>query len=121
MFTKGFLIDIRSKAIRHRVWYKCLDCVERGILSLASQLIDNTHSLILNNQIAKIISKIKHACKSDFAKYIEKYGIKRLIEVQVQAIKLGYRKASAIKYDLRFARYLMFLDYNQPLGWRIYT
>ncbi len=120
MFTRNFLSDIRRLALRRRVWYSALDDLERGILSVSASIIDDVKSSILNIQLVKIIAKLKEACKSGFVRNLEQFGLERVRVVQAGAKKIGYISAAELVRDLRFIRYLMFLDYNQPTGWRIY-
>jgi len=121
MFTKDFLLIIRRQALRRRIWYSALDCIERGILSISARIIDDVKSTLLNIQIVKIIAKLKDAGKSGFIRNLERHGVERIQEIQKQATRLGYKSAGALSKDLNFLRYLMFLDYNQPIGWRIYS
>jgi len=58
MFTSSFLSDMRRKALRKGVWYKALDALERGILSLTSRVIERVESAVLGVELVKIISKL---------------------------------------------------------------
>ena len=118
MFTRRLLIDIRRKALRSGLWNKALDVVDQGIISLTIKVVDVVNSKILCTQITNIINKISDACKSDFTKYFIKYGDKRLKEIKKQAMHLGYIEAQNLGNNNEFVKYLIFLDYNQPNGWR---
>ena len=106
--------------MRRRVWYSALDGLERGILSISARIIDGVRSTLLGVQLVRIIAKLRDACKSGFVRHLERFGVERVRVVQAEAVKLGYLGAAALSRDLGFIRYLMFLDYNQPIGWRIY-
>ena len=121
MFMRGFLIDVRRRARRRGVWYSALDVVERGILSLASQILDTVRSGTLSIQLVRIIVKINDTCKSNFAKHLEWFGMGRVRVIQDQAVSFGYREAEGLSKDPNFMRYLLFIDFNQPIGWRIYS
>jgi hypothetical protein len=120
MFTKGFLSEVRRNALRKRVWYKALDSLERGILSIAAKIIDSVKSDMLNFQLVKIMAKLKEASKCGFVKHFEQYGMERMRIIKSQAKLFGYNGASELLKDNGFIKYLAFLDYNQPIGWRIY-
>jgi hypothetical protein len=120
MLTKEFLSDVRRLALRRKVWYSALDSLERGILSISARIIDDVKSSVLNVQLVKIIAKLRDACKSGFVRHLERYGLERAHVVQAGAERIGYLGAVGLVRDLGFIRYLMFLDYNQPIGWRIY-
>ena len=117
MFTKKILIDVKKRALRRGIWHKVLDPIEKGILSLASQIVETIHSNILHAQISDIIAKLSDASKNGYQKHLEKYGIIRIKEIQIQAIKFNYYKALEVENDVNFMKYLIFLDYNQPIGW----
>ncbi len=118
MFTKEFLSGVRRQALRRRVWYSALDGLERGILSIAAQVIDNIKSNLLSVQLETILTKLRDACKSGFVRYLERFGVERARVVLAEASRLGYKDAGKLSRDLGFIKYLMFLDYNQPVGWR---
>jgi hypothetical protein len=120
LFTSGFLSEVRRMALRRRVWFSALDGLERGILSISAKIIDGVKSTLLNVEIVRIIAKLRDACKSGFVRHLERFGVERVRAVQAEAARLGYVGAAALSRDLGFIRYLMFLDYNQPIGWRIY-
>ena len=120
MFTKGFLSEVRRNALRKRVWYRALDSVERGILSISAKIIDTVKSDVLNYQLVRIIAKLRDAFKSGFVRHFERFGLERVRVIQGQAYSFGYGGAKELSRDMGFIKYLVFLDYNQPIGWRIY-
>lgn len=117
MFTRDFLAGVRRKALRRKVWYNALDRVERGILSLTSQLVDRVESRVLGVEIVKILAKLRDAMKSDFVRLVEGYGVKMAKKISVQALEWGNMLAEAWSYDFGFARYLALLNANKPSGW----
>jgi hypothetical protein len=120
LFTREFLSEVRRQALRRRIWYSALDGLERGILWISARVVDGVKSSLLNVQLVNIIAKLRDACKSGFVRHLERYGVERVRVVQAEAFRLGYLGAGVLSRDLGFIRYLMFLDYNQPIGWRIY-
>jgi transcription termination factor NusB len=120
MFTKRFLLEIRQKALRKGIWFKSLDYAERGILQVASTILDTVKDNLLSLQILNIVQKIYNDCKSSFKKYSEHYSVERIKVIQAQALFLCSKMAYSLSKDIQFINYLMFLDYNQPTGWRIH-
>jgi len=112
MFTDKFLVEIRNKAIRKNVWFKALDHVERGIFTLTVRLIKNVKSDVLGIELVKILTKIKYALKSGFAKQVNDYGLFRVSKVSSFAVTWGNIAASKWVHDLNFARYLTVLKLN---------
>jgi len=68
----------------------------------------------------KILAKLREASKSRFVRYVERFGMERVRTVQAQAIAFGCDWAEGLESDFSFVRYLMFLDWNQPIGRGIY-
>ena len=119
MFTSQFLTEARTKALRRGIWYKALDRVERGILSLAAQVVDRVESVVLGVELVKILAKLRDAFKSVFVRRMEEYGFGRAKVLAVQAFDWGYVGARLWSSDLGFARYLTLIDVNAPSGWGV--
>jgi hypothetical protein len=117
MFTRQFLSDVRRKALRRGVWLKALDGVERGILTLASRLVDRVESEVLGVVLVTIIGKLKDAMRSGFVRHMRSFGVRRAREIRDQAVGFGYSGARGWLWDQGFVRYLAVLDYCQPAGW----
>jgi hypothetical protein len=102
------------------VWYKAIDKVERGIISIAIKVIDEVKSNLLTLQLVRIIAKLRDASKNGFLKHIEDFGTMKARTIGDQAAIFGYKSRDELIRNLDFVRYLAFLDYNQPIGWRIF-
>jgi hypothetical protein len=119
MFNASFLTEVRKKAIRGKVWFKALDSLERGILSLSSRVLDVVHSASLGSVLAEIVCKIEDALKSVFVRQLEGFGLARATVLVGYAVKLGHRNAKRWLDDIGYARYITFLSLNMPIGWSI--
>jgi len=117
MFTSGFLVRERGRAIRRGVWYRALDNVERGIITLACRVVDRVRSAALGVQIVKILSKLQRALKSEFTRHMETYGSVQARRNAGRAVEWGYGSAGAWARDMGFIKYLAFIDFNRPSGW----
>ena len=117
MFTSSFLTEVRRKALRRRVLYGALDQVERGILSLAAQVVERVESLVLGVELVKIASKLNEAMKNQFQKRLESYGLGRALNVVKQALAWGCAAARKWLSSPGLARFLTFLSLNAPPGW----
>jgi len=120
LLNSGLLAEIRRKALRGGYWYRVLDRVERGIFELASRLFEVVHSGTLLVELVKIIGKLRAVARSPFVKHLEAHGIDRILQVYEQAKRLRYGSLDGLMNE-DFMRYLMFLDFNQPIGWGLYT
>jgi len=117
LFTRGFLEEVRRRAMRRGQWTRVLDGVERGIVCLAARCVDVVVDATLGRVLVNILVKLRDASRSAFAKHFESFGWVRLAEIRGQMIKLGYVFAYGLGEG--FARYLAFLDFNQPAEWRL--
>ena len=105
------------RAMRKGVWYRALDRLERGILTLASRVVDEVMDSALGVELVKIIAKIRNATASRFVRHVETFGVLQARVVCGQALGFGFAGARSWALDEGFARYLGFLDFNQPVGW----
>jgi len=71
MFKKSYLINVRRRAMCLGIWRSALDDIERGILSLASQIIDSVNSFTLNLQTIAIVARAR---ANDFYVRIDGYS-----------------------------------------------
>lgn len=117
MFTGSFLAEVKRKALRRGTWFKTLDRVERGILSLTANIVDRVESVILGVELVKIVSKLRRALKSEFVRKMEEYGFTKARVLAKQAAGWNNRVARKWASDLGFVRYVTFLYMNKPLGW----
>ena len=117
MFTRSFLKAVKRKALRRGVWYSALDSVDRGILFLTSQVVDEVRGIELGRMIVKMLAKLKKASRSRFVRRMESYGLERAGEIADQATSFGYEEAKGWAYDFDFVRYVTLLVVNTPSGW----
>ena len=117
MFKSSFLDEVRRRAVRGRVWFRALDGLERGILSLSIRVLDvAAKRSCLGEVLTSIVAKIEDALKSVFERRLEGYGLWRAGEIAEMAVRLGYSGARGWLDD-SFARYVTFMSLNMPVGW----
>jgi hypothetical protein len=104
--------------LRRGLWVRVLDGIERGIFTLASRVVDTVRNITLEVVLVKILKKLRNASRSAFAKYVDVYGCRRAVEIRIQLQKLGYKLGDDLERDLNFVKYVAFLDFYQPNGWR---
>ena len=120
VFTREFLLDVRRRAIRKRVWYRCLDDVDRGIFYLVTRVVDRIESGLLGSVLVKMLKRLRDAMKSEFARHIDSFGYGAARRVAGQAFSFGSKLVSGWARDLSFIRYLTMMDLNRPSGWGIH-
>jgi len=40
MFSRSFLVEVRKKALRTKVWWKALDRIDRAVIDLTIQVVN---------------------------------------------------------------------------------
>lgn len=118
MFARGFLVGVRRKALRRRVWWRALDGVERAIVDLTIRVVDRVQSVELGIEIVKVLKKLKDAMKTPFVRLMETHGLEWAKRLSDQASSWGYRSAKDWSYDFAFIKYLTVLEMNNPAGFR---
>lgn len=117
MYNGSFLADLRLRALRRGVWFRVLDRTERGILSLASRVVDRVGSSLLGRVLVGIVEKLIDALKGEFQRLLESFGCGRVRVVVGQAGRLGSGVAQGWLGDEGFASYLTVLEFNASPGW----
>ena len=112
MFTAEYLSEMRKKALRKGVWYRTLDRIERGIISLTVRLFDRVDSKLLGVELVKILSKLVKAMKGEFVRCMSDFGFGRARELSKQAVKWGCNVAIVWASELNFVRYLAMMRLN---------
>ena len=116
MFTAEYLCEMRKKALRKGVWYRTLNRVERGIISLTARIVYRVDSKLLSGVLMKILSKLMKAMKSEFIRRVDDFGLGRARELSKQAAKWGCSAVIIWVSELNFARYLAMMSLNEPNG-----
>jgi len=119
MFTGQFLSSVREKALRRGVWFRALDSLERGILTLASRVVDRVESAVLGVEIVKMLRKLTDAMKSGFVRRMEEYGAFRAKKLAAQAAEWGNGTVREWASDIGLIRYLTLIDMNRPSGFGV--
>lgn len=115
--SKEQLREVRSTALRRRVWYKALDGIERGIINLTISVVEGVKSPTLMREISKILVKLQEAFKGAFTRHMEEYGSRKLVDIIKIALSFGNEEALRWGID-SFARLLTVNNYNNPVGWK---
>ena len=118
MYSRDFLLGLRRRAIRRRVWFS-LDSLDRGIFDLVTRVVDRVESSVLGAVLVKIVRKLRDAMRSEFARRMEEYGFGRAFKMARIAVDWGYAMAVDWSSDTGFVRYLTFLDLNSPAGFGV--
>jgi len=113
------LRDVKLKALRRRVWFK-LSLEERSIIELTIKCVKKVRSRILNNVLAKIITKILNLAEDVFLKAMS-IGVEVAGRYVAQALRWGYVKALSWLRDEAYIFHLGLTWINTPPTYRYET
>lgn len=108
----GRLVIAKKLALRHRVWFKSLSRVERGIIDLTVQCVDSIKSGKLANVVTAILEKLKLATESIVDRLVRTVGFSLAQKISAVAVGLGNRSATHWAVNAEFARYLAVTQMN---------
>ena len=111
-FSSGFLVSVRRRALRGRVWFKVLDGAERAILTLAPRCVEVVRSPMLVDAVAKILVKVYEALRSPLERFRSQVAMPLAAEISSIAQKWGNLDAEAWARDKGFIRYLAVCKFN---------
>lgn len=114
--TREWLISLRRKALRRRVWFSALTKIERSVVELSSAYVDHVSSSRLALVIGRIACKLLKAFKSRFLKRVNEAGQEAADRLARIAVSWGYVEASEWKLDPGFVRYLGIIVANEASG-----
>ena len=117
VYSRDFLLGLRRRAMRRRVWYRGLDSLDRGIFYLVTRVVDRVESALLGSVLVRIVRRLRDALKSEFARLMESEGFRMAAVAAERAVEWGSGVAEGWARDVGFVRYLTSLAFNRPSGW----
>jgi hypothetical protein len=103
----GKLVEIKKDALKHRVWYKTLNRIERGIIDLTVKYVDCIKSTKLAKVVTAIIEKLQLTMESIAEKLVRTVGLPLARKISNIAVSWGNRLAKLWAEDRAFARFLV--------------
>jgi hypothetical protein len=118
-FSSVFLLRLRRKALRRRVWFKVLDVTERALLYLVPRCMETPKNATLIDALAKIIVKIKMALKGRVANLVCQVGKPLAEKLSLVAQEWDHKTAGEWARDEGFWKYLAIVKLNNSPGQRM--
>lgn len=106
MIARQDLLRVRTRALRHNVWFKVLSRTERAILDLTVKCVKRIRSDVLEDTVSAIVGKVLEVLESKFIFNAEKIGRKIADAIGGIAQRWGNKNASAWNDDPGFVRFL---------------
>jgi hypothetical protein len=101
------LAEAKKHALRHRVWFRLLNRVERGVIDLTVRYVDSIKSVKLAKVLTAIMEKLQFALERIVDRLVRTVGLPLARKISNTAINWGYRLASMWAEDIAFARFLV--------------
>jgi hypothetical protein len=103
----GTLIEAKKRALRHRVWFRFLNRVERGIIDLTVRYVDCIKSSKLAKLVMAIIKKLQTTKENMIDKLVRTIGLPLAQKISKIAISWGNFLACMWANELEFAKFLV--------------
>lgn len=108
------LSNLRTRALRKRIWYNTLTDQERVLTSLIIKNIKIVKNTILATVIGRIMGKLVYAIKNSFLDRIERLGRPIALAMAKGAYSCGNKDALNWVENLNYIRYLGLMAYYDP-------
>lgn len=112
------LMKIKGRALRHRVWFKTLDRIERAIINLTIKCVEKVRSLKLAEIVMAILNKLKQNLENRIKTLIKQVGVPLAQRVSQIAQKWGNKFAYKWAEEPNFIQYLIIIHINTPTIFR---
>ena len=106
MTTRHDLANLKSRALRMRVWFRALSRIERAIVDLTIKCVEKIRSNVLESTISTIVGKILQFLEEGFTARAEKVGHEIVGRLCAIAERWGNKACSTWKNDTCFVKFL---------------
>ncbi len=103
--TKEFLVRLRTRALRRKVWFRVLSRIERGLVDLTIRWVDKVKSSRLVRVLLEILEKLVLALES---RMVRAMGMGRALALRMSQLAMDWENMSAFGWreDAGFQRAL---------------
>ena len=99
--TKRVLLDLRTRSLRKRVWYRALDRIERGLVDLTIRWVDNVRNCTMARVLLRILGKLVQALEHGMAQVLT-VGRELALKASELAVRWGNTQAYTWRSDRVF-------------------
>jgi len=118
-FTRGRLLNLRTKALRRGIWFTVLSKTERACIELTIRVVDKVRSRFLAQVLASIIWKLSGSMKSRIVHAMEGKGCSIAWKLSRIAQNWGNVSASRWAKNRGFIQYLAVMYMNMPATFQV--
>ena len=99
--TKRVLLDLRTRSLRKRVWYRALDRIERGLVDLTIRWVDNVRNSTMARVLLRILGKLVQALEQGMVRVLT-VGRELALRASELAVRWGNTQAYTWRSDKVF-------------------
>jgi len=99
--TKRVLLDLRTRSLRKRVWYRALDRIERGLVDLTIRWVDNVRNCTMARVLLRILGKLLQALEHGMVRVLT-VGRELALRASELAVRWGNTQAYTWRSDKVF-------------------
>src|SRR6266702_331142 len=99
--TKRVLLDLRTRSLRKRVWYRALDRIERGLVDLTISCVDTVRNSTMARVLLRILGKLVQALEHGMARVLT-VGKELALRASELAVRWGNRDAYGWRVERSF-------------------
>jgi hypothetical protein len=103
--TRDFLVGMKTRGLRRRVWYWALDRMERGLVDLTIRWVDKVRSGRMTETLMRILVKLALALETGMGRVL---GRGRVLAARASELAVGWGNGSAFywRFETAFANAL---------------
>jgi hypothetical protein len=110
--SRGQLLKLKVRAMRSGIWFKALPRIDRVLVDLTIQVVENVRGICLARGILSVVRKVEELLESKLARVQREFGFSLACMLSMLAQKWGNASARGWIGDLGFARYLAVMKLN---------
>ena len=98
--TREFLVALKTRGLRRRLWYTVLDRIERGLVDLTIRWVDKVRSGRMTETLSRILGKLALAMETGMGRVL---GRGRILATRVSELAVGWGNSSAFVWRFETA------------------
>jgi hypothetical protein len=93
--TRRVLVDVKTRSLRRRVWYRALDRIERGLVDLTIRWVDKIRNRTMTTVLLRILGKLARAMMQGMVRV---QAVGRELAMKASELAVGWGNSNAYKW-----------------------
>lgn len=99
--TRRVLVELKTRSLRNRTWFRVLDRIERGLVDLTIRWVDEVRNQTMTSVLVRILEKLSRAMQQGMARVLL-VGRELALRASVLAVRWGSVDAYSWRFDREF-------------------